>query len=337
MLRNVHAEDFPPTVKEMAAMEKKEIKLQEMEVKNTESSIHCLAWKIRACLFQRATGKTSLFHEQIKTYQWVQCTTCKNWLHFECAGLTGDWNERDFFCGCSVILDIDKVLESVQAEHILIDSEIKDLERNLQSGNVFFNRMYLWKHRGLDPVLRQYYCEHITTFIDMMTEAIIQRLENILSVPGNGAENQQFILEVLLPEVVILWLQRSNNMCRYQAETLLMKTKSVKENDGDEEMTTEAKGTEKGSNILTDSQTAADWCQKTTFPGRVTFPKVLDMDNTEQTETLEAIKNWEDEHDDSSPAELLTFVFQKKEDYEKFCKEIMDVQNINIFARFEED
>ncbi|MEQ2281105.1 hypothetical protein AMECASPLE_026954 [Ameca splendens] len=29
-------------------------------------------------------------------------------------------------------------------------------------------------------------------------------------------------------------------------------------------MITEAKGTEKGSNILTDSQTAADWCQKTT-------------------------------------------------------------------------
>ncbi|MEQ2201417.1 hypothetical protein XENOCAPTIV_012041, partial [Xenoophorus captivus] len=58
MLRNVHAEDFPPTVKEMAAMEKKEIKLQETQVKNTDSSIHCLAWKIRTCLFQRATGKT---------------------------------------------------------------------------------------------------------------------------------------------------------------------------------------------------------------------------------------------------------------------------------------
>ncbi|MED6275812.1 hypothetical protein CHARACLAT_030234 [Characodon lateralis] len=183
------------------------------------------------------------------------------------------------------------------------------------------------ENTGLDPLLRKYYNEHITTFSDMMTVAIIQRLERILSVPGNGAENQQFILEVLLPE----WLQRSNNMCRYQAETVLKKTKSVKENDGDEkmtteaeemtteneEMTTEAKGTEKGSNILTDSPTAADWCQKTTFQGRVPLPKILDMDNTEQTETLKALKNWEDEHDDSSPAELLPFVFQKKENYKK--------------------
>ncbi|MED6259797.1 hypothetical protein ATANTOWER_031821 [Ataeniobius toweri] len=102
-------------------------------------------------------------------------------------------------------------------------------------------------------------------------------------------------------------------------------------------MTTEAKGTEKGSNMLTDSQTAADWYQKTTFEGRVTLPKVLDMDNTEQTETLEAIKNWEDEYDDSSPTELLTFVFEKKEDYEKFSSEHIDVQTLNIFARFEED
>ncbi|MEQ2227036.1 hypothetical protein ILYODFUR_033547 [Ilyodon furcidens] len=84
-----------------------------------------------------------------------------------------------------------------------------------------------------------------------------------------------------------------------------------------EEMTTETKGPEKGSNILTDSQTPADWCQKTTFQSRVTLPKILDMDNTEQTETLEVLKNWEDEHDDSSPAELLTFVFQKKEKYKK--------------------
>ncbi|MEQ2300875.1 hypothetical protein AMECASPLE_030299, partial [Ameca splendens] len=104
----------------------------------------------------------------------------------------------------------DKVLESVKAEDILTDSEIKDLERNLQSGNVLSNRMYLWKHRGLDPVLRKYYSEHITTFNDMMQSSNDLK---VLSVPGNGAEIQQFILEVLLPEVVIQWLQGSNNMC----------------------------------------------------------------------------------------------------------------------------
>ncbi|MEQ2299247.1 hypothetical protein AMECASPLE_013345 [Ameca splendens] len=79
------------------------------------------------------------------------------WMLWGTRGCQRDKTDRDFFCGCSVTPDIDKVLESVKAEDIMTDSEIK-------------------------------------------TEAIIRRLESILSVPGNGAENQQFILEVLLPQ-----------------------------------------------------------------------------------------------------------------------------------------
>ncbi|KAM6943918.1 uncharacterized protein PEZ65_001841 [Lycodopsis pacificus] len=94
MIKNVNAEDFPPTAEEIVEMKISESKLQEAEAKKTDSSSHCLAWKKKSCLFQRATGTTRVFHDHIKNYQWVQCSSCKNWLHFECAGVEGDWMQH---------------------------------------------------------------------------------------------------------------------------------------------------------------------------------------------------------------------------------------------------
>ncbi|KAK3533009.1 hypothetical protein QTP70_006242 [Hemibagrus guttatus] len=45
----------------------------------------------------------SVFHDHVKKYQWVQCTVCGNWLHFQCAG---DWMAKGFFCGCNMTPDI---------------------------------------------------------------------------------------------------------------------------------------------------------------------------------------------------------------------------------------
>ena len=59
------------------------------------------------------------------------------------------------------------------------------------------------------------------------------------------------------------------------------------------------------------------------------------MDEKEQTETLQDLNNWEGDLDESSPAELLTFVFQEKQDYDTFCKEMVDNRNYKVFARFE--
>ncbi|KAM4557388.1 uncharacterized protein V3H82_017142 [Fundulus diaphanus] len=286
MIRNIDPKDFPCTLQETTTMKDKEKKIQETDLKNKDSSIHCLAWEIRACLFQRATGKMLLFHEHIRKYQWVQCTTCKNWLHFQCAGLPEDWNEKDFFCGCSLNPDIDNILQSVKAEDILTDSEIK-------------------------------------------TEVLITRLENILYVPGSGDVDQHMVTEVILPEVVIKWLQ-NNNLCRYQAEMMLINT--VKKNEGLSEAQ-EEEDTEKGSPFIVDSQAAADWCREQQFSGRITLPVVLDMDELEQAEALEALKTWDEEYNEYSPAEHFTFVFEKKEDYEKFCLYIVDkIQSICIIS-----
>ncbi|KAM4526908.1 uncharacterized protein V3H82_022374 [Fundulus diaphanus] len=166
----------------------------------------------------------------------------------------------------------------------------------------------------------------------MMTEVLITRLENILYVPGSGDVDQHMVTEVILPEVVIKWLQ-NNNLCRYQAEMMLINT--VKKNEGLSEAQ-EEEDTEKGSPFIVDSQAAADWCREQQFSGRITLPVVLDMDELEQAEALEALKTWDEEYNEYSPAEHFTFVFEKKEDYEKFCLYIVDVKKLKVFARFEE-
>ena len=51
-------QDFPPTKEQLLRVAEKETKLQEAEAKEKDSASHCLAWTIKSCLFQRATGTT---------------------------------------------------------------------------------------------------------------------------------------------------------------------------------------------------------------------------------------------------------------------------------------
>ncbi|KAM4593178.1 uncharacterized protein PAE49_005970 [Odontesthes bonariensis] len=335
MLKAVNAEDFPPTAEELHKMEKKEVKLQEAEAKKPNSSSHCLAWQIRSCLFQRATGTTSFFHEKIKLYPWVQCTACKSWLHFKCAGVEGDWTTKDFFCGCNSTPELDDILQSVKAEDILADEEIKDLERNLQSGTILSNRMYLWKNRGLDPALRKHYSEHLTLFNDMKTEDMIERLEKVLSIPGTVAEKQLYVSNVILPEVLIQWLQKTLSISRHRAESVLLKSTPTKDDKRPEDITKDdSESMEESDVLLRDCRAAADWCRNTKFTGRVEIPQVLSMEKEEQTQILQDLHSWEDEHDLDSPAEMFTFIFQYKKDYDYFWEQLVEGKNYKVFGRF---
>lgn len=77
---------------------------------------------------------------------------------------------------------------------------------------------------------------------------------------------------------------------------------------------------------------AADWCYQTQFEGALKLPAVLSMDEEEKKE----LHTWEGEHYESSSAELLTFAFRKKTDFEKFNEEMFDKRYLKVLSRFEE-
>lgn len=60
--------------------------------------------------------------------------------------------------------------------------------------------------------------------------------------------------------------------------------------------------------LLRDVIVAADWCCQTQFKGALKLPAVLFMNEEEKKE----LHSWEDGHDESSLAELLTFAFKKE-------------------------
>ena len=60
------------------------------------------------------------------------------------------------------------------------------------------------------------------------------------------------------------------------------------------------------------------------------------MDRDGIKEALQKMDAWDGELDEDSPAELFTFVFTKKKDYDKFCEELVDKKNYRLSARFEE-
>ncbi|KAI4796435.1 hypothetical protein KUCAC02_026987 [Chaenocephalus aceratus] len=221
-----------------------------------------------------------------------------------------------------------EALEGMSGD-IMTDEEIQDLERNLQSGTVLSNRMYLWTHKGLDPALRQHYSEHCTLFNDRKTEEIIQRIQNILSLPGTVAEKQLYISGVLLPEVFIQWMSREKKICRYQAESVLLECTSKRRTRAD--MTgDEAHIPEEENILITRMKAAAVWCQHTVFEKGLKLPAFLSMDKDTQSETLKALQSWQGETDeDDSPHELFTFEFDQRKDYETFC-----LKQYKVFASF---
>lgn len=73
---------------------------------------------------------------------------------------------------------------------------------------------------------------------------------------------------------------------------------------------------------------------RTQFKGTFKVPAVLSMDEEEKKEVLKELDGWDGEHE-SSPAELLTFVFQKKADFEHFNEEMLDNGHLKVFSGVE--
>lgn len=88
--------------------------------------------------------------------------------------------------------------------------------------------------------------------------------------------------------------------------------------------------------FLRDCIAAAECCRKTKFDGRLEISAALSMDKEEQPKILQDLRSWEDEHYVDSPAEMFTFIFQKKTDCDNFWTQVVEVKNYKVFARFEE-
>lgn len=67
----------------------------------------------------------------------------------------------------------------------------------------------------------------------------------------------------------------------------------------------------------------------------IQFPTVLSMEKEQQIASHCKLQSWIGEYDKSSPAELFTFVFEKKTYYEVFHTEMVDKMKYRIFARIE--
>ncbi|KAL7396910.1 hypothetical protein ABVT39_013480 [Epinephelus coioides] len=142
-------------------------------------------------------------HENIKNYQWLQCKNCNKWIHFHCAGVIGEWTERDFDCGFNKApqTNVKSSLDSTEVDSILTDQEVQDVDQNLRNGKLLSNRLFLHKNKGFDPGLQMMYANSNTLLDETKTAQMMNRLQTILSVPGTETEQHMYLEEVMLPEV----------------------------------------------------------------------------------------------------------------------------------------
>lgn len=81
----------------------------------------------------------------------------------------------------------------------------------------------------------------------------------------------------------------------------------------------------------------AEWCRQTPLDGLVELPYILSMSEHEQKEMMANLgEHKEDFEEEESFFQNFTFVFEKKKDYDSFCKELMDQKNLKLCARFED-
>lgn len=66
-----------------------------------------------------------------------------------------------------------------------------------------------------------------------------------------------------------------------------------------------------GNVFLRDVVVAEGWSHQTQFEEALKLPAVLYMDEEKKKELLKELQFWEDEPDNSCPAEGLTFAFKK--------------------------
>ncbi|KAJ8352161.1 hypothetical protein SKAU_G00236370 [Synaphobranchus kaupii] len=171
MIKELEVMDFPPTKNEVDVQQEKETKLQNEDKRRYSSNYHCMAAKMKTCLFQRATASKRQYHDHVQNYDWLCCNDCGEWIHIDCAGQKKmDWSSKNFSCGCTKSqLDLKLAQESFRAQQvdaILTDREIQALDKDLKKGDILSNRLYLHSNPGFDSVVKMLYSDSLSVFDD---------------------------------------------------------------------------------------------------------------------------------------------------------------------------
>ncbi|CAJ1081803.1 uncharacterized protein LOC126401090 [Xyrichtys novacula] len=116
----------------------------------------CMAESMQFCVYQTSnnTGERLLYPE-VKLIKWVQCKTCRGWLHQDCAGM----EMEPFDCGCEDSIEHPRIKDAVDSggiHAVFSKTQIKTLHDDLLSGKLRSNRMFLWRNPATSLRLKQH-------------------------------------------------------------------------------------------------------------------------------------------------------------------------------------
>ncbi|XP_049320774.1 uncharacterized protein LOC125803806 [Astyanax mexicanus] len=189
-----------------------------------KSRQECMAADINVCVFQKLGTRGSLYPE-VKNLHWVQCESCKGWLHTDCAGVSDKATRGHFTCGCrrKLPLNVDRTLHILHQEGIdgLIDNnEIKKIYEALHADEQKSSRMYLWKHPATSLRLKQRLKPKFCHFSDENTIKMTAKIKAALNL-GSEIQDLNLMFDVMMPEIIINILQKNDQVSRYMAEMFL--------------------------------------------------------------------------------------------------------------------
>ncbi|XP_051792795.1 uncharacterized protein LOC127530323 isoform X2 [Acanthochromis polyacanthus] len=89
--------------------------------------------------------------------------------------------------------------------------------------------------------------------------------------------------------------------------------------------------------LVRDAVAAAQWCETTTFKGKISLPQVVTMAKEERVRAVELLCDCDgqEEEETADVREPFLFLFSLQEDYETFCQEIIDRRNMKVFCGFD--
>ncbi|KAL0984381.1 hypothetical protein UPYG_G00140730, partial [Umbra pygmaea] len=74
----------------------------DVKVEKKKRKQQCMSSNIHVCVFQERSLDQQLLHPEVTTHKWIECDSCKGWLHIECAGIQPAElkHTSTFHCGC---------------------------------------------------------------------------------------------------------------------------------------------------------------------------------------------------------------------------------------------